>query len=558
MIRIGIARGVQRRCHRHDAGRRRDHNASVAAMLAEAAHGPLEQVVAAGASAHAQSRQPVKVGESREIDVGIRHLEAAGRPDALLPERRDGERELRVAARERRTGVRHLEEPRRPVKRSVQGGEAIVVEPRHLGGELASEIVTALEEMERPVEAAVAAERPILAREEDLADTLEMHSRFHLVRHLRKFVEVEISVRRALGAVARDVDSVEVQLRAVDEEVGAEVGPHRHEVLDGNQSAVKLRGAVVTLRVVDHEVDVRGDDAPGRLVILVGELSAVRVQVLQRGRETPGPLGLVLVVTPQPQEVIAVGPFLDEHLPVGHLDRGDHELWLPRKRLRPIHRDRQLLCGEQRTVSRLEPSDREVVDLESSSRNPDRQAADMDVPLRVIRGLALCQGADRRAEIDPEGHEHGGPQDRQRDGDPDPHVLEETKPEEPGDQSHGSVRDDNGEQCTSLDGLTFPYEQLADGAGPCGAEFVFHLHGFDNHDRLSRLHGVARARHDANDLSRHRRDDSLGSGGSRGVVGRPPPATRAEAGRDRDSIDQQCQLPGHWIGGGDHLMSLDG
>ncbi len=226
---------------------------------------------------------------------------------------------VNFASRELRSGVRHLKQMPGPVERPVQRGEPVIVQSRKVGSERAGDIVSALEQVEPSVEVAVAAQGPVLTGEEEFAHPLEMDPRLHLIGHLGKLVEIEIPIRGALGAVGRHRDAIEVQLRAVDEEVRTEIGPHRDEVLDGNQAAVQLRGSVVPLCIVDDEIDVRRDDAPGRLVILVGELPSIRMHVLQRRREAARPRRLT-VVAAQAEEVVAVLPLFDEHLPVGHLD----------------------------------------------------------------------------------------------------------------------------------------------------------------------------------------------------------------------------------------------
>ena len=70
-------------------------------------------------------------------------------------------------------------------------------------------------------------------------------------------------------------------------------------------------------------------DAPRRLVVLEGELAAGRAQVLQRRREPLRARRLAVVVV-EAREVVRAVPLLDQHLPVGHLDRADRDVGLQR------------------------------------------------------------------------------------------------------------------------------------------------------------------------------------------------------------------------------------
>ena len=66
-------------------------------MLVEAAHRPLEKVVAAGATREPHSSKLVEVCQRRQIDIRVRRFETA-RWLGRLAEWRDPKRELRVTA----------------------------------------------------------------------------------------------------------------------------------------------------------------------------------------------------------------------------------------------------------------------------------------------------------------------------------------------------------------------------------------------------------------------------------------------------------------------------
>ena len=67
--------------------------------------------------------------------------------------------------------------------------------------------------------------------------------------------------------------------------------------------------------------------------------------------------------------------------------------------------------------------------------------------------------------------------------------------------------------------------QLADRPVAARAQLVFHLHRFDDHDRLTRADGLARRHADAHDLAGHRRDEPLRAGPAVAVlVGPAAPA----------------------------------
>src|SRR5207344_1189630 len=107
----------------------------------------------------------------------------------------------------------------------------------------------------------------------DLAHAWKRDLRLHGVAHLGPPGEVDLALRRTVGPIGLDVDAIHAQSAAVDREPRAHVGPHRLELADLDEAAVEGRLAVISRLVGDVDVDIRRVDAPGRLVILVRELS---------------------------------------------------------------------------------------------------------------------------------------------------------------------------------------------------------------------------------------------------------------------------------------------
>ena len=177
------------------------------------------------------------------------------------------------------------------------------------------------------------------------------------------------------------------------------VRPHRHEVLDRDGAAGERRGAVVVGQVGDVDVEVRADHAPRRLVILERELAAERAQVLQRRRHPLRARRLAVVVV-EAREVVGAVPLLDQHLPVGHLDRADRDVGVPAEGRHPVERDRDLLGGEEGPIAGMQAVDRQVLDEDLAGEQADPQRADVQRPLDVLGAGVLGPGADDRAEID--------------------------------------------------------------------------------------------------------------------------------------------------------------
>src|SRR5207302_1852184 len=82
----------------------------------------------------------------------------------------------------------------------------------------------------------------------------------------------------------------------------------------------------------------------------------------------------LLLIAGELREVLAVFPLLDDHPPVGQLDRVDRDVFPDQRR--PIQRDGERAGGEERTVRRRQPFDREVLDEDSTGQEivPARSA----------------------------------------------------------------------------------------------------------------------------------------------------------------------------------------
>ena len=394
-----------------EALRRRNHEAPLAAMFREFSERPFERVPPVGRSGEPLSGQLLEIGELGEIDAGQRRIESRRRP-RLRAKRLDRVSELRVTAVELRAGVPDVERRLRPPQRSVERRELVVVEAERRAPERAGEIsAAALEQRERAIELAVAGETPALVLPEDLAHARKVHARLDLVDLVRPVGEVDVAPRHTLRAVALQIDPLEVHASAVEHELRFHVRPHRHVVLNGDRAAVKRGGAAVLRHVAHRDVEVGADDAPRRLVILEGELAAVGAQPPHRDGEATRLLRPV-VVAREAGKVVRVLPFLDEHLPVGHLDAGDRDIRLARERGQPVERDGNAFGREERAIALVHSVDRQVLDDDAAGEDVDAERADVDRPLEVFRSAALGEPAHRRPEIDRERHDDRGREQR--------------------------------------------------------------------------------------------------------------------------------------------------
>jgi hypothetical protein len=211
--------------------------------------------------------------------------------------------------------------------------------------------------------------------------------------------EIDIPGRDTFGAVRRHLDAIEVNAGAIEDELCPHVRPHRPVALNRHEPVREHGGAVVARPVGDAQIKVRRDDAPRRFVIVIGELAAARTQVLQGRRKSPRAVRIV-VVGRELRKVVRVFPFFDEHAPVGHLDRRDHEFRSPPDRVRPVEADRDAFRGEERPIARLHPVDPHVLGQHAPAEHVNRQPPDMHRPFDLLRELPLAELAHVRAQID--------------------------------------------------------------------------------------------------------------------------------------------------------------
>src|SRR5204862_5946436 len=113
-----------------------------------------------------------------------------------------------------------------------------------------------------------------------------------------------------------------------------------------------------------------------------------------RRREPLRLLGLVVVVAAaEPREIVSVGPFFDEHLPIGQRDSFDRQLLAYERR--PVERDFGAPRGEEGTVGRCESVDREIADEDGAGQQANVESADMNRPLQLLRAFAFNPSANR-------------------------------------------------------------------------------------------------------------------------------------------------------------------
>src|SRR5690349_15554679 len=149
-------------------------------MLAELAEGPLEEIFTGRAAREADAGERIEIRDLCQIDVRVRSVEPRDRA-IRRAERPDSEVETSVAAVEPRSGLRDFEEAPRPMQRSKERWEPILVDRCKLAREVTREVVAAFEKMKHTGEIAVAAQLPVLVREEDFAHARKLDTRTHLI-----------------------------------------------------------------------------------------------------------------------------------------------------------------------------------------------------------------------------------------------------------------------------------------------------------------------------------------------------------------------------------------
>ena len=187
--------------------------------------------------------------------------------------------------------------------------------------------------MKQAVETAFAGERVAFGGKKDLAHPVKIHRRVHAIRLFGPVRDVGVAGDDRFSPVRCQVDAVEMNDAAVDAEDRFHVGAHRQVILNGHGAAREAGLAAVADDLRHVHVEIAGDGAPRRAVILERELAIARANVLQRSGETAAaawPGGEFR------KAVAAVRPLLHHHLPIAHFNRVEQhfvvQYGLPRQR----------------------------------------------------------------------------------------------------------------------------------------------------------------------------------------------------------------------------------
>ena len=117
---------------------------------------------------------------------------------------------------------------------------------------------------------------------------------------------------------------------------------------------------------------------------------------------------------PKLGEIVAAVPLLDQHLPVGHLDRRDREVGPAPEQPRPVETELETLRSEERPIGRVEPFDREILDDNRAAQHVNREAADVNGTLDLLGELPLAEQPEGRPQIDRQRRDDRRRQDRER------------------------------------------------------------------------------------------------------------------------------------------------
>ena len=422
-----------------DPRRRIEPDAALAAKVGEPAQRPVEAVAPGGPGHGLNPAHLEGPGQRSEPDAGVPDIERR-LPGLGPPEGRHREVELRLPAVGRRLAA-DLEPVVPPHQIAGQRREALGVDARDLARERSPEVMPALELVERAAEVSETGGGEVVAGEEDLPHAREVDVRFERVGHLGEVPHVDVPLEARRRAIGLQVDPGQPDVGAIEQEVGLQADPHRLEVADPEDATGRGGMAAVVEDLGDREVQVRQADAPVRPVVLEAKLAPGRVQVLQRGHETPPGLrvrlgrvrahglplpgrelyrraggGLRIRLPHEGGEALAaVGKRLRQHLPVPHEHCVGEELAVQQRR--PDHRQRDLLGHEEGPIIRVQPADGEILDDEPAAQQADTDPADADIALEIAAQRLLRPGADGGAEVDrhdrDERHRHqdGGPRD---------------------------------------------------------------------------------------------------------------------------------------------------
>ncbi len=114
-----------------------------------------------------------------------------------------------------------------PQHGTLQVREPPGIDTRDWTAESAFQLASAREHVKRPDEIASPPRSEAVVVEEDVLLRREVDLRSDVVHLLGPFREIDHAVQDRLRAVAREIDPIEVNLRAVEPEPGPHVGPER-------------------------------------------------------------------------------------------------------------------------------------------------------------------------------------------------------------------------------------------------------------------------------------------------------------------------------------------
>ncbi len=396
VLSVGLPRGRQGPRHHLYAARRRDDQPPASLAVCKPAERPRkDHTVAARGPRKPQASQSDLVAKRRQIHAAEACLESSGgrRPRA---KRLDGIGEACVPALKIRRAVCDVQKRRRPVKRARQVRKPVRVDAERGAVESGRQVAAASEQVKRARDVPFTAELPLLVLEEDVPHPYELHVRFELIRLLRPVTQIHIAAGDGLRPIRFELDSIQMNPGAVQEEMRFRVHEERFVVLNENRPAAERHGAPITRPIGDVQLDIARDDLPRHRVIVVCELAAQPAERLHGRREAARSSWLVLVAS-ELRKVAPVLPTLDQHPPICHLDRLNRDF--PIEHRGPVESDLESLRGEKGPVGFLQPFNQEVIDDDSAVEKADAQLADVYPPLPGLGSETLRITAHRGPQI---------------------------------------------------------------------------------------------------------------------------------------------------------------
>src|SRR5262245_15524739 len=224
--------------------------------------------------------------EIRALKVGF---ESRRRPHRAV-EWSNGIGETAVSIEEAGRGIGDVERRWRPVHRSAQGGKTIFVHSEDRTGKCPRQVATVLEQVERAADFTLPPQLPFFILEEDFAHPRELSARLELICLLRPVTQVDVTGGYRFRTIGVELDVVQVNEAAVENELRLHVRPERDEILNRHRTAIERGRSMVVRDIHDVDVHVWSHHAPGRLVIFERKLPPPRSQKLQRRDEALGSL----------------------------------------------------------------------------------------------------------------------------------------------------------------------------------------------------------------------------------------------------------------------------